>query len=101
MTKKHSQTQFVWEIPVPLVTNPFMLKMAVKVCVLSGGIMGALLSFLFAVQGEFDAILPMLIMTAAISGVLFLLFLFVMLAVLGKRACRSKTARRRIREQKG
>ncbi len=85
MTKKHSQTQFVWEIPVPLVTNPFMLKMTAKVCALSGGIMGTLLSFLFVVQGEFDAILPVLTMTAALSGVLFLLFLFVMLAVLGNR----------------
>ncbi len=85
MTKKHSQTQFIWEISIPLASNPFMLKMMLKVCLLSGGVMGALLTFLFAVQREFDAILPMLMMTAATSAFLFLLFLFVMLVILGNR----------------
>jgi len=85
MTKKHSETQFVWEISIPLVSNPFMLKMMLKVCLLSGGVMGALLTFLFAVQREFDAILPILLLTAATSALLFLLFLFVMLVILGNR----------------
>lgn len=52
-----------WETDVHLVTHPLMLAAFARLFVLTGLIMGALLSFIFAVTGETESIAPMLELT--------------------------------------
>lgn len=63
-----SAHRLTWEIDVPLLTNPLMLMMMVKAFVLAGFIMWALVSFMFAVQGEWDLIGEMVPFAAAMTG---------------------------------
>lgn len=62
-----------WEIGIPLLSNRRMLGGITKVFAISWLAMGGLLSFIFAAQREFDAILPVLGMTAAVCAGLFVL----------------------------
>ncbi|HWA59932.1 MAG TPA: hypothetical protein VG939_01085 [Caulobacteraceae bacterium] len=74
-----------WEADAPLLTHPVMLGALVRLFGITGAIMAGLLVFLFAVQGEWRAIGPMLAMVGAVVGGLFVLSLAVSLVVFGAR----------------
>ena len=74
-----------WEIGIPLLSNRRMLGGITKVFAISWLVMGGLLGFIFAAQQEFDAILPVLGMTAAACAGLFVLSLLIMALVFGNR----------------
>ncbi len=69
----------VWEIDVPLLSNRIMVGGVVRALGIAALIMGSLLTLLFAVQGEFDAIGPIWLLTAAVCGGMLLLAVVVML----------------------
>jgi hypothetical protein len=69
MTKTETQDMktpptLKWETDVHLVTHPLMLATFAKLFLITGLIMGGLLSFILAVTGEARGIVPMLEMTA-------------------------------------
>ena len=74
-----------WEIDVPLLSNRIMVGGVARVFVIAAIIMGSLLTLLFAVQGEFDAIGPIWLLTAAICGGMLVLSVLVMLLVFRNR----------------
>jgi hypothetical protein len=81
MVSKPANGTIEWDIDVPLGTNPLMFLTSIKVCLLSGLVMALLLSFIIGVEGDFDAILPLLVMCGWITLGLWVLFLFVMFVV--------------------
>jgi hypothetical protein len=77
--------KLTWDLDMPLLTNRFMLYDMAKVLVWSYLIMTALLSAIFLIQGETDALFPLFKMFGyAILFVAFL-FLFVMAVIFGNR----------------
>jgi hypothetical protein len=75
----------VWEIDVPLLSNRIMVGGVVRAFTIAALVMGSLLTMLFAVQGEFDAIGPIWLLTAAICGGMLVLSMLVMLLVFRNR----------------
>lgn len=75
----------VWEIAVPLLNNRAVMSGVAKGFGFAGLIMSALLGFLFAMQREWEAILPMLAMTWGICLVLYLVGLASMAVVFRNR----------------
>lgn len=75
----------VWEIDVGILTNPLVLAQLTLVVGLSGFIMALLLSFLMAVQGEWERILTVLLISLIGAGAVGLLMLFVILVFFRNR----------------
>mgnify|MGYP001765913307 CR=1 FL=1 len=68
-----------WTIDVALVTEPLLLAGHLRVMVISGVIMAALLAFLSAVTGNTDGILPML----GLVGIVFVVVMIISLVAAG------------------
>jgi hypothetical protein len=82
---KQSSTPIIWEIDVPLLTNPLVLGSTIRGFLLAGAMMWALLAFLFAVQGEWDVIGTMAIFSFGLTGVMVVVGLLGTGLVLGNR----------------
>lgn len=74
-----------WEISVPLITNRYMVFLFLKVCLLSGAIMGGLLSLIFIVTGEWKALLPIWTLSGIVTGVLLVVLFLVMICFFGNK----------------
>jgi hypothetical protein len=74
-----------WETDVHLVTHPLMLANFAKLFVITAFIMGALLSFILAVTGEMQSIVPMLELTGALTGGLAVLSGLICLVIFRNR----------------
>jgi hypothetical protein len=74
-----------WDLSIPLITNPFMLRTVLNICLLSGLLMAALLSFIFLAAGDRGVFLPLLKMTGLVTAFIFILVLLVMVLVFGNR----------------
>lgn len=74
-----------WEIDVPLLSNRIMVGGVARGFGLAALLMGSLLTFLLAVQGEFDAIGPIWLLTLAVCGGLLVVAVLVMLLVFRNR----------------
>lgn len=79
------QSVLTWESDVRLLLHPLMLRDFAKLLLLTGAIMAALLSFLLAVSGQADTILPTLAMAGVCMGGLAVLFVLVILAFFRNR----------------
>jgi hypothetical protein len=75
----------VWEIDVPLLSNRIMVGGVARAFGIAALIMGSLLTLLFAVQGEFDAVGPLWLLTAAVCGGMLIVAVLVMLFVFRNR----------------
>jgi hypothetical protein len=76
-----SPDALVWEIDVPLLNNRMMMGGLARVFGVTALVMGLLMSFLFAVQGEFEAIPPILLGVLVTCGALYLVGLLSMLLI--------------------
>lgn len=74
-----------WELDVPLLTHPLMRGAFVRLMLLTGLLMSALLGGLMLVTGDPEAIVPMLGMVLAVLAGLSVLFVLVILVVFGNR----------------
>lgn len=74
-----------WEADVALLTNPLVLRQLVTALALSGLIMFALLSFMFAIEGEWESIPMALLICVGAIGVVALLTLVVVVLFFGNR----------------
>lgn len=74
-----------WRIDVSLLGQPTMVANFVKVIVISGGVMGALLAFLALTQGNPGEIVSMLQLTAVSVGVVAAIMLLVMIVFFRNR----------------
>ena len=81
----HPSGERTWELDIPILTHPLMVKGVIKIFALATLLMWALLAFLFAVQGEWDEIADITIFTGAIGGGVFALSLLVSVIVLRNR----------------
>jgi hypothetical protein len=77
--------ELVWETDMRLLSHPTMLGQFGLVVGLSGGIMALLMTFLLAVQGEWEGIPAMLLISLCAAGGLALLMLLVILLFFGNR----------------
>lgn len=75
----------VWEIGIPLATNPRMLKTMALVAVLAALIPSALMSVILGAQGEWDGILPLLGIFMLVGLGVWISFVLIMLVVFGNR----------------
>jgi hypothetical protein len=78
-------SQLTWEIGIPLVTNPRMLRTFALVTGLSVAVVVLLLGVVFGSQGDWEEVLVMARIFALVGVGLFLLFLLVMGLVFGNR----------------
>lgn len=74
-----------WDVAIPLVTNPRMVRTIAMVSVLSALIPALLLGVVFAAQGEWNQILTLAGIFAAVGVGLFAAFLVIMALVFGNR----------------
>jgi hypothetical protein len=74
-----------WEIAVPLLTNPIMLGTFAKLFLITGLIMGLLLSGIMLAVDEAESIGPLLLMTLGLTAGLAVLSGLVSLVVFGNR----------------
>lgn len=74
-----STDEIEWETDVPAATHPLMLLNFVRVVAMATGVMGALVSLLLAITGEYGAILPLTELLAICGAGLFLLLVLVAL----------------------
>lgn len=79
------QPELVWETDMALLGHPTILRQLLLVAGLSGGIMALLMSFLLAVQGEWEGIPAMLLISLCAAVGLALLLLLVVLLFFGNR----------------
>lgn len=79
------QGKLTWEASIGLLTNPAMLSQFALVLGGAGLVMALLLSFLMVVQGEWESIPMVLLMTLVGVGVLALLMLLVIVLFFGNR----------------
>lgn len=84
-TERSMPGGMVWETRVGLLTNPVVVKQLALVVVGATLLMAALLSFLLAVQGEWEGIPMMLLISLGGGAALSLLMLFVILVFFGNR----------------
>ncbi len=75
----------VWETDVRLLTHPLMLATFAKLFVITGFIVGALLSFILAVTSEAQSIVPILEMTGTLTAGLAVLSGLVCLVIFRNR----------------
>lgn len=80
-----SPEPLVWEIDIPLLNNRMMMGGLARVFGVTALVMGLLMSFLFAVQGELEAIPPVLLGVLATAGALYLIGLLSMLLIFRNR----------------
>lgn len=85
MAEKVKGSQLTWEIGIPLVTNPRMLRTFALVTGLSVAVVVLLLGVVFGSQGDWEEVLVMARIFALVGVGLFLLFLLVMGLVFGNR----------------
>lgn len=85
MAEKVKGSQLTWEIGIPLVTNPRMLRTFALVTGLSVAVVVLLLGVVFGSQGDWEQVLVMARVFALVGVGLFLLFLLVMALVFGNR----------------
>jgi hypothetical protein len=78
-----AETPIEWEIAVPLFGNRAVMGDWVKLCVATGIVTGGLLTLLFAIQGEWDAVLSVLLAIGALSLGLFVFGIVVMAVFFG------------------
>jgi hypothetical protein len=78
-----AETPIEWEIAVPLFGNRAVMGDWVKLCVATAIVTGGLLAFLFAVQGEWDAVLSVMVAIGALSLGLFVFGILVMAVFFG------------------
>jgi hypothetical protein len=91
------QDALTWERSVPLLSDPIIAWGTVRLFLLAAGISAALVSVIFAAQGEFDAIGPLWLAFLAVGVGLAVLGLLVMLLVFGNRLhCRIRIDRQGI-----
>jgi hypothetical protein len=83
--KESALPELTWDFDMPLVTNRFMLYDMVKVLGWSYLIMTVLMSAIFLIQGETDALLPIYKMFGYVILFIAFLFLFVMAVIFGYR----------------
>jgi hypothetical protein len=74
-----------WELDVPLLTNRIIVGGVLRAFGLAGLIMGSLLSLLLVVQGEFDALGPIWLLTLGICAALAAVGLVAMLVIFRNR----------------
>ncbi len=74
-----------WEADIGLVTNPLILRQLVTAPAIAGLIMFALLSFIFAVAGEWESIPMILFISLLTAGALAALMLLVAVLFFGNR----------------
>ena len=74
-----------WERDIALVTNPLIMRQTLLVAVGAGLLMAFLMSFIFAATGEFDAIPPILLVSALGALGLGLFMLLIMALFFGNR----------------
>ena len=74
-----------WEIAVPLLGDPLITGGVLRVFLLAAAISAAMMSVIFAVQGDYDAIGPVWLAFLVVGAGLALLGLLVMLLVFGNR----------------
>ncbi|MCB6179261.1 hypothetical protein LHP98_14135 [Rhodobacter sp. Har01] len=74
-----------WAVDVPLMTHPLMRANFVRLMLLTGLLMAALLGGLTAATGDTDAVLPLMGLVAAALAGLSVLFVLVALVVFGNR----------------
>ena len=86
MTSDRQQTQS-WEIDVPLWTNPLIVGATARVFAFAAIGIASMLSLIFWVQGDTDAIGPIWLAFAAVGAGLFVLGLLIMALVFGNRLC--------------
>jgi hypothetical protein len=80
-----SAPDLVWEIDVPLITDRFVVGALLRVFGITALIMGGLLTLLFGVQGEWDAVPQMWVAVLATCAGLMVLGLLVMVLVFRNR----------------
>ena len=85
MTEQAEQSQLSWEIGIPLVTNPRMLRTFALVTALSMVLVVLLLGVVFGSQGDWDSVRTMAKIFALVGVGLFVLFVLVMGLVFGNR----------------
>lgn len=76
---------WAWEMEMGLLTNPLILRQLVTLLAMTGLLMSGLLSFLFAVQGEWGSIPMVLLITLAAVGSVALLMVLVIVLFFGNR----------------
>jgi hypothetical protein len=82
---KSSPQALTWDIAVPLLSNSLIAGATVKVFMLAAGISAAMMSLIFAVQGDTDSILTIWMAFGAAGVGLSLMALLIMLVVFGNR----------------
>ncbi len=85
MAEEAEPSQLSWEIGIPLLTNPRMLKTVALVVVLSVLVVLLLVGVVIASQGEWGDILALAKIFALVGVGLFVLFVLVMGVVFGNR----------------
>ena len=85
MSEKAPVPRLSWEIGIPLVTNPRMLRTFALVTALSMAVVVVLLGVVFGSQGDWDSVLTMAKIFALVGVGLFVLFVLVMGLVFGNR----------------
>ena len=78
-----AQAPIEWEIAVPLLGNRAVMGDWVKLCVATGIVTGGLIGLLLAVQGEWGAVLSVLIAIGALSLGLFVFGIVIMAVFFG------------------
>jgi hypothetical protein len=85
MVKRIDRSSLSWDVAVPLWNNPLIVGDTAKVFLLAPLGMAALLTLIFLVQGEADAIGAIWIAFLAVGAGLFALAMLIMAVVLGNR----------------
>ncbi len=85
MGDRADRTALSWDVAVPLWTNPLIVGAMAKVFAFAVVGVAGMLSLIFAIQGEYDAIGPLWLAFAAVGAGLFVLGLLIMALVFGNR----------------
>ena len=79
------RSTLTWEVAVPLWSNPLIVGATAKVFLFAAVGVAGMLSLVFLVQGEYDAIGPLWLAFLAVGAGLFVLGLLIMAVVFGNR----------------
>lgn len=85
MGDRADRTALSWEVAVPLWSNPLIVGATAKVFAFAAIGVAGMLSLIFLIQGEYDAIGPLWLAFAAVGAGLFVLGLLIMALVFGNR----------------
>jgi hypothetical protein len=81
----YQEAAITWEVSIPLLTNPLILRQMALVVFGAGLFMALLMSLILAARGEFEAIPPMLLISALTTAGLGLLMGLVTVVFFGGR----------------